>query len=135
MNAISKLDGILETSLYVEDLQRSTRFYQTLFGLEVIDAGERLVALHIAHRQILLLFKKGLSAQLPLTPHDGAGQLHLAFAIPASELGEWEAWLAQQGVPIEQKRAWERGGTSLYFRDPDRHLLELATPGIWPRVY
>jgi len=135
MPAIPKLDGVLETSLYVEDLQRSARFYQTIFGFGFIDSGDRLVALHIAQRQILLLFKKGLSAQLPLTPHDGAGQLHLAFAIPAAELPAWEAWLAKRGVPIEEKRAWERGGTSLYFRDPDGHLLELATPGIWPRVY
>jgi catechol 2,3-dioxygenase-like lactoylglutathione lyase family enzyme len=27
--------------------------------------------------------------------------------------------------------ALHRGGTSLYFRDPDGHLLELATPGLW----
>jgi len=26
---------------------------------------------------------------------------------------------------------WSRGGESLYFRDPDDHLVELATPGIW----
>ena len=26
---------------------------------------------------------------------------------------------------------WEAGGRSLYFRDPDGHLLELATPGVW----
>jgi len=24
-----------------------------------------------------------------------------------------------------------RGGHSIYFRDPDGHLLELATPGLW----
>jgi len=26
---------------------------------------------------------------------------------------------------------WPRGGRSLYFRDPDQHLLELITPGCW----
>ena len=26
---------------------------------------------------------------------------------------------------------WPRGGESLYFRDPDGHLVELATPGLW----
>ena len=25
-----------------------------------------------------------------------------------------------------------RGGESIYFRDPDGHVLELATPGLWP---
>ena len=35
------------------------------------------------------------------------------------------------GVAIEGRNDWSRGGRSIYFRDPDRHLLELATPGLW----
>lgn len=126
-----KLDGILETALYVDDLQRSIRFYQVIFGFEVIDSGERLCALGVAERQVLLLCKKGASSNLVPGGHDGDGQLHLAFAISTAELATWEAWLNQQNVVIEEKRAWERGGCSLYFRDPDRHLIELATPGVW----
>ena len=123
-----KLDALLESSLYVEDLARSVRFYETVLGLEVIAAyGERLRAMGVAGRQVLLLFKKGAPAD-----HDGEGRLHVAFAIPASELAAWEQQLAERGVAIETRTHWPRGGESLYFRDPDGHLLELATPGVWP---
>jgi catechol 2,3-dioxygenase-like lactoylglutathione lyase family enzyme len=32
---------------------------------------------------------------------------------------------------VEEKHTWELGGHSVYFRDPDRHLIEIATPGVW----
>jgi catechol-2,3-dioxygenase len=132
MLVIPKLDRLLESALYVDDLERSARFYQSLLGFEVINQGDRLFALSVAGKQVLLLFKKGASANLTSPPaHDGDGHLHLAFAIPAAELGAWETWLAQNGVAIEEKHTWERGGCSLYFRDPDGHLVELATPGVW----
>ena len=126
-----RTDGVLETALYVDDPGRSAEFYRAVFGFEVIDAGDRLVAMSTGHRQVLLLFKKGASADLPRTPHDGDGRLHLAFAAPAAEVAAWEAWLARHGVAVEDRRTWDRGGTSLYFRDPDGHLLEVATPGVW----
>jgi catechol 2,3-dioxygenase-like lactoylglutathione lyase family enzyme len=126
-----KTEGILESSLYVDDVARSARFYENVFGFAVIsDFGGRGCAIEAGHRQVLLLFKKGGSGHIQ-SPHDGAGELHLAFAISATELANWEAWLAENGIAVEEKRAWERGGQSLYFRDPDRHLLELATPGVW----
>jgi catechol 2,3-dioxygenase-like lactoylglutathione lyase family enzyme len=128
---IPKLNGILETSLYVEDLQRSVAFYQSLFGFDVILSIERLCALSIEGRQVLLLFRKGASADLPVSAHDGSGQSHLAFAISATTLATWEAWLSERGIVIEEDRTWDKGGRSLYFRDPDGHLLELATPGVW----
>lgn len=126
-----KTDGILESSLYVSDVQRSIRFYQEIFGFQVIsDFGERGCAMHAGTHQVLLLFKKGASRTIT-SPHDGDGELHLAFAVSAAELASWESWLSEKGIAIEEKRSWERGGTSVYFRDSDRHLLELATPGTW----
>ena len=126
-----KTNGILESSLYVSDLPRCIRFYQETFGFSVIsEFGERGCAMHAGAHQVLLLFKKGASRAIQ-SPHDGDGELHLAFAIPASELASWESWLQARRIPVEEKRTWELGGSSLYFRDPDRQLIELATPGTW----
>ena len=124
------LDGLLETALYVDDPIRSAAFYRDLFGFESIVESERLIALAMPRQQVLLLFKKGLSSTLPV-PHDGDGQTHLAFAIPASALSEWERVLMGKRIAILERTTWDRGGVSLYFRDPDGHLLELATPGVW----
>jgi catechol 2,3-dioxygenase-like lactoylglutathione lyase family enzyme len=126
-----KTEGMLESALYVADVARSAQFYERVFGFRVIsDFGPRGCALEAGERQVLLLFKKGESRTIP-TPHDGDGQLHVAFAIPAAELVRWEDWLAGNGISVEEKRVWDAGGTSLYFRDPDRHLVEVATPGVW----
>ena len=126
-----QIDGILESSLYVSDVPRSVRFYQETFGFNVIaDFGERGCAMRAGTRQVLLLFKKGASRAIQ-SPHDGDGELHIAFAIPSTELANWESSLQTRGIAVEEKRQWELGGWSLYFRDPDGHLLELATPGTW----
>jgi catechol 2,3-dioxygenase-like lactoylglutathione lyase family enzyme len=63
--------------------------------------------------------------------HGGSGALHVAFAIAQDELGRWTEHLRSRGVIIESENDWSRGGHSVYFRDPDGNLLELATPGLW----
>jgi catechol 2,3-dioxygenase-like lactoylglutathione lyase family enzyme len=129
--------GVLETALYVEDLPRARQFYQTLFGFDLLFSDDRACGMSVASKQVLLLFKKGASAKPIQTsggiipPHDGAGQTHLAFSISAVELDEWEKWLAQNSVTIDSKVNWPAGGQSLYFRDPDHHVIELVTPGTW----
>jgi len=126
-----KIEALLESSLYVADVTMSTEFYRKILGLQVIsDFGGRGCAMRAGNRQVLLLFKKG-GSQAISTPHDGDGELHLAFAISAESLASWEAWLVENGIALEEKRKWDLGGESLYFRDPDRHLIELATPGVW----
>ena len=127
-----EVSGVLETALYVDDVDRSADFYRSLFGFETLVQDQRLCALSVAGKQVLLLFLKGGSTgNTAPPPHDGAGELHFAFAIPAAELPAWEARLAAKNVAIESRIAWERGGQSLYFRDLDRHLVELVTPGCW----
>jgi catechol 2,3-dioxygenase-like lactoylglutathione lyase family enzyme len=126
-----KSEGVLESSLYVNDVAGSARFYEKIFGVRTIsDFGERGCAMQAGNRQVLLLFQKG-GSRLIQSPHDGDGELHVAFAIPSSELSSWEAWLAENGIVVEEKRTWELGGQSVYFRDHDRHLIEIATPGVW----
>src|SRR6266567_7998736 len=102
-----KTEGVLESSLYVNDVAGSARFYEKIFGFKVIsDFGERGCAMQAGNRQVLLLFKKGGSRSIQ-PPHDGEGELHLTFAIPASELAEWEVWLAENGIALEEKRTWD----------------------------
>ncbi|HZZ29779.1 MAG TPA: VOC family protein [Pirellulales bacterium] len=133
-----KITGVLETSLYVADVNRAAHFYESLFGFHRMFTDDRLCALSVDEKQVLLIFQRGASVEpIPLAgdvlpPHDGTGSLHLAFACTAQELSHWEEHLAQHEVPIESRIRWERGGQSIYFRDPDDNLIELATPGIWP---
>lgn len=137
---------LLETALYVDDLARAAAFYERVLGFELLAAtpaeqqtlSHVLRPMHIPGGQVLLLFLRGATsatATLPggtIPPHESTGRLHLAFAIAENEIDPWRERLDSQGVAIEGEMRWPRGGTSLYFRDPDGHLVELATPGIWP---
>ena len=131
------VDGVLETSLYVDNLERASGFYTGLFGFKVLVSDARMEALSVSAKQVLLLFLKGASTSVSRTPvgalppHDGQGNLHLAFAISTESHGGWERTLNEKGIKIESRVEWPRGGRSLYFRDPDGHLLELVTPGCW----
>ena len=132
-----KLDGILETALYADDMVQARRFYEDVLELEPIFADDRLCAYGIADRDVLLLFQRGTTMETVTMPggtipgHDGSGPLHVAFAVGRDQLDEWERRLVSRRVDIEGRTDWPRGGRSIYFRDPDGHLLEFATPGLW----
>lgn len=132
-----KIGGVLETSLYVSDLARSIAFYRDLLGMAVLLESPRIAALDAGRSTVLLLFPKGAAAQDVhddrgvIPGHDGAGRLHLAFAVEADKRESWRARLETAGVVMRGEYAWPRGGVSLYFEDPDGHVVELATPGVW----
>ena len=128
---------VLETALYVDDVAGIVAFYRDVLGLHPLDEGSRLVPMHAGGGTVVLIFKRGATIdglETPggrIPPHDGTGPVHLAFAVPAESLAEWERRLVEHGVAIESHVQWPRGGRSIYFRDPAGHSVELATPGTW----
>jgi catechol 2,3-dioxygenase-like lactoylglutathione lyase family enzyme len=134
---VPRLERVLETVLYVDDFERACPFYERILGLTRIYSDQRLNAYDVGGNGVLLLFRRGQSLQavtMPggtIPPHDGHGPVHIAFSIAADALAAWEERLQRSSVSIEARTRWPRGGISIYFRDPDGHLLELATPGLW----
>jgi catechol 2,3-dioxygenase-like lactoylglutathione lyase family enzyme len=128
---------LLETALYSDDVPRTAAFYEQLLGRPPMRESERLVAFDAGEATVLLIFRRGhtqpVRTMKGLVPgHDGAGPVHIAFAIDRSDLVPWESRLALLGIPIESRVIWDPGGVSIYFRDPDGRSVELATPGLWP---
>ena len=54
-----QVGGILETALYVSDIKRAAEFYRCLLGFPTLMESDRLVALDVSGRSVLLLFPEG----------------------------------------------------------------------------
>lgn len=135
-----QVGGILETALYVSDLKRSAEFYRRLFGFPTLMESERIIALDVGGKSVLLLFPEGGTKDpvpVPngggvIPPHGGSrGGYHFAFSITSEDMEAWQGRLESEGVEVESTVTWPGGAKSLYFRDPDGNLAELITPGFW----
>ena len=126
------IDRILETILYVDDLEAAERFYGELLGLEIDSRQPGLFLFFRCGPSMLLLFEpEAASTGRNVPAHGARGPGHACFAVAESELEDWRQRLETAGVAIEQTVDWPRGGRSFYFRDPAGNSLELATPRIW----
>jgi catechol 2,3-dioxygenase-like lactoylglutathione lyase family enzyme len=127
-----RITGILETVLYVADIDRAERFYRNVMGLTQVgkQAGR-----HVFFRVgsgVLLLFRAEETRQSEsLPPHGADGEIHVCFITSSTEYERWRARIQDHGIAILQETEWTRG-RSFYFRDPDGNLLELANADIWP---
>lgn len=128
-----KLEHILETCLYVDDLERAAHFYEGVLGLKVESRLDgRHVFMHCGQRMLLLfnpLVSREATEQFP--GHGSFGPGHLAFGVRDSEIDGWLEHLKTHQVAIERILNWPQGGRSVYFRDPAGNLLEFTTPRIW----
>jgi catechol 2,3-dioxygenase-like lactoylglutathione lyase family enzyme len=128
-----KVNEILETCLYVDDLDEAEQFYREVLGLEFVSRRTgRHVFWRCGNRMLLLFDPSEVQGFGSETPHHGAqGIGHVAFAVSDDEIPAWESHLKKHGVEIERAVDWPQGGRSLYFRDPAGNSLELASPKIW----
>ncbi len=130
--------GILETAVYLDDLDAAHAFYGGLLGLERVLATPRMLTYEVAPAQVLLVFRRGLTREDAETSggtvpgHHSEGPSHFAFAIATESYHRWKAHLEASGIRIVREVSWPKGGRSLYFNDPGGNVLELATPGLWP---
>ena len=128
--------GLFETHLTVADVPRAVEFYREVVGLPLaLDLPERNAAfmwVGAPGRAMLGLWGIGSSVN--------SLQLHIALEVALDDLLAAPARLRAHGVaPLSffgqetgepDVLGWMPAG-AVYFRDPDGHLLELATPGLW----
>jgi catechol 2,3-dioxygenase-like lactoylglutathione lyase family enzyme len=130
--------AILESALYVTDLDAAESFYAEVLGLEKVAAVRDRHVFFRCGSGILLLFDAQATrqppapdARLPVPPHGTTGPGHLCFAATAEEIKGWKARLEANNVTVDADFSWPGGGRSLYFRDPSGNSLEFAEPRIW----
>jgi catechol 2,3-dioxygenase-like lactoylglutathione lyase family enzyme len=130
--------AILESALYVDDLDKAEEFYGEVLGLKRI---AKVDGRHVFFRcgdGVLLLFNADATeipppadARLPIPPHGTRGPGHLCFRASGEEIEAWRRGLEKKGVAIEADFEWPNGGRSIYFRDPGGNSLEFAEAKIW----
>ncbi len=131
------IDGILETSLYAEDLDAAEAFYGGILGLQkILRAGDR----HVFFRcgaSILLIFnpaetlKPPATDALPVPPHGALGPGHVCFRLSGEAIDLIAEKLNKTAIIIESDFRWPNGARSLYFRDPAGNSIECAEPKLW----
>lgn len=130
-----RLTGIHHVTLISGDLDRTTAFYRDVLGLTLVREGTNDDDPGARH------FWFGDAAGTPGTlitfleygdlPEGTVGRgstHHVAFAVGSvAEQDAWREWLTGRHVPCTEPLT--RGGLrSVYFRDPDDHVLEVVVP-------
>lgn len=128
--------SILETALYVDDVEAATQFYSGVLGLEcILQAGEES-AFFVCGAGVLIVFnveklQERPAGGLPIPKHGAEGPGHVCFRATRDEIAAWKSHLEKHGIAIESEFDWPSGAHSLYFRDPAGNSVEFAEPKLW----
>lgn len=119
---MGEIEAVIETGIYVDDLEPAEAFYRDVLGLAVIGKEQgRHVFFRVGERNVLLAFNPAATLKGDVLPVHGAiGPGHFALGIAVADFDAWRERLAKHAVVVEKEVQWPRGGRSLYFRDPVR---------------
>ena len=131
-----RIAGLHHITLISANLERSAAFYRDLLGLRLLETGVNQDDPNARH------FYFGDAEGSPGTvitlfeyPYMEAGSVgvgsthHFALCVESEdELHGWRAWLESRGVPCTEVLD-RKFFKSVYLRDPDGHIVELATRG------
>lgn len=123
---ISHLDHLVLT---VADVAATVAFYSRVLGMGVVTFGAGRTALTFGHQKINLHAHGHEFEPKAARPTPGAADLCFITTTPLPEV---EAHLRACGVPIVEGPVQRTGAMgeilSIYIRDPDANLIEIATP-------
>jgi catechol 2,3-dioxygenase-like lactoylglutathione lyase family enzyme len=132
MNADTKiqLNGIDHFALNVKDMNRAEHFYSDLLGFEVVTrtstkAGLKHIELDAGNVFIALFESPELDLENAQKTMTDDGYLHFAFAADKDQAPEIIQSLKDNGVRFDGETRNHPGGDSVYFYDPDGHVIEI----------
>ncbi len=131
-----KLTKILETALYVNNIEKAEEFYVGILRLEVVKRSSSIPArdlfLRCGDTMLLLFDPEQTKIDTGVVPiHGTIGQGHMAFGISESDFESWVKYLIEKDVKIEKSVKWDKGTRSIYFRDPSGNSLEFISENHW----
>lgn len=124
MISIDRVDHLVLT---VADVDRAAEFYERILGMQPLSFPDDRRALSFGRQSIKLHAASDLVE--PTATHPVPGSANLCF-VTENAISEVQEHLRANDVRIEEGPVVRTGAvgpiTSLYFRDPDGNLIEVA---------
>ena len=131
-----RITGLHHITLISSDMERTVGFYRDLLGMRLVregtnedDPGARHFHFGDADGRPGTIVSCFEYPRMPAGKAGAGSTHHFALAVESeAELNGWRDYLTSRGVPCSDilDRTYFR---SLYLRDPDGHVVEIATRG------
>jgi len=119
----AKTYGLTHLAVSVSDIQRTLRFYQAVFGMQIMYHEKNMIQLTTPGCYDILVFE-----ERPKNPRlgDAGGIAHFGFRlIKANDIEEMKERIIAAGGTIIEKGEFVPGSPYIFFKDPDGYTIEI----------